>query len=62
MVSGVNMPDGKFCSPSDTDCGNTTLSTQGETYDHTFTAAGTYPYFCLPHGVLGMTGTVVVKP
>ena len=62
VTNGVNMPDGQFCSPSDTDCANTTLSTQGATYDHTFTAAGTYPYFCSPHGVLGMTGTVIVQP
>jgi plastocyanin len=62
VVGGVNMPDGKFCSPSDTACDNAPLSTQGAVYDHTFTAAGTYPYFCSPHGVLGMTGTVIVQP
>jgi plastocyanin len=62
VVSSVNMPDGKFCSPNDTNCSQAPLSTAGDVYDHTFTTAGTYPYFCAPHGVLGMTGTVVVQP
>jgi hypothetical protein len=61
VVSGVNMPDGKFCSPDDMNCG-TTVSNVNTVYDHTFTTAGTYPYFCAPHGVIGMTGTVIVQP
>jgi plastocyanin len=61
VVSGANMPDGKFCSPDDMNCG-TTVSNMGTVYDHTFTTAGTYPYFCAPHGVIGMTGTVIVQP
>jgi plastocyanin len=32
----------------------------GETYEHTFETAGTYPYFCVPHES-GMVGTVVVE-
>ena len=31
------------------------------TFDHTFNAAGNFPYFCIPHDV-EMTGTVVVVP
>jgi hypothetical protein len=30
------------------------------TYQHTFPAAGTYPYFCLVHGAM-MQGTVIVQ-
>ncbi|MFA5943733.1 MAG: copper-containing nitrite reductase [Candidatus Thermoplasmatota archaeon] len=40
---------------------------QGETWTHTFTKAGVYPYFCLPHAAkqvdgsyTGMTGTITV--
>ncbi len=31
------------------------------TFDHTFNAAGNFPYFCIPHDV-EMTGTVIVVP
>jgi plastocyanin len=27
---------------------------------HTFDVPGTYQYFCIPHEMAGMTGTVVV--
>lgn len=33
----------------------------GATFQHTFTASGTYDYFCIPHEAAGMLGTVVVK-
>lgn len=62
VISNMNTPDGKFCSPNDTDCATAPASFAGATYDHTFTAAGTYPYYCAPHGVIGMVGTVVVQP
>jgi plastocyanin len=32
----------------------------GQTYSHTFTAAGVYPYHCTPHRSLGMTGEIRV--
>lgn len=32
----------------------------GESFSHTFTAAGTYPYHCTIH--LSMTGTITVNP
>lgn len=54
--------DGRFCSPADTTCNAGTLSNTGATYSHTFTDAGTYPYFCLPHCTSGMKGSVVVAP
>ena len=33
----------------------------GMTFDHTFSAAGTFPYFCLSHQAM-MQGTVIVQP
>ena len=33
----------------------------GETFDVRFDSAGTYPYFCIPHRSLGMTGTIIVQ-
>jgi plastocyanin len=55
-------PDGKFCSPSDTNCSTIQLSNMGATYEHTFTTAGSFPYYCAPHGTLGMTGMIQVSP
>lgn len=34
----------------------------GQVYRHTFTDPGTYRYICIPHGDLGMTGSVIVAP
>lgn len=33
----------------------------GETFEVRFDQAGTFPYFCLPHRALGMTGTITVQ-
>lgn len=33
---------------------------EGATYEHTFETAGTYEYFCIPHEMSGMIGTVRV--
>jgi len=51
--------DGRFCSPADTQCDNPQTSNAGDTYDHVFTAAGAFPYFCTQHP--GMTGSVTVQ-
>lgn len=32
----------------------------GETFEVRFDQAGAYPYYCMPHRALGMTGTVIV--
>ena len=32
----------------------------GQTFSHTFDTPGTYKYFCIPHEMAGMTGTIVV--
>lgn len=34
----------------------------GDTFTHRFDVAGTYRYFCVPHELAGMVGTVVVEP
>lgn len=44
-------PDGRFNS------GNVP---PGGEYTFTFTEAGSYPYYCIPHVAMGMTGTVTV--
>lgn len=63
VVSGTpGSPDGKFCSPSDANCASAPTSNAGEEYQHTFTQAGRFPYYCGPHGSLGMVGTIVVEP
>jgi plastocyanin len=36
------------------------LLTGGQSYSHTFTVAGTYKYFCIPHEALGMVATITV--
>src|SRR5262249_43562838 len=46
VISNTNMPDGKFCSPDDTNCATAPASFAGAVYNHTFTVAGTYPYYC----------------
>ena len=62
VVSGTNgNADNRFCSPSDTGCANPPLSIMGATYEHTFTTAGTFPYYCSVHFSLGMTGTITVQ-
>jgi plastocyanin len=43
--------DGKFSSGT---------KNSGDTYDFTFTATGTFPYYCSFHCSLGMTGVITV--
>ena len=54
--------DSKFCSPGDTSCATGTTSIAGAIYEHKFTTAGAFPYFCTPHCISGMVGTVTVSP
>jgi plastocyanin len=62
VVSGTDgNADGRFCSPSDKKCDKAPTANTGTTYSHTFTTAGTFPYFCTPHAMFGMTGTVIVQ-
>jgi plastocyanin len=62
VVSGTaGNADNQFCSPSETGCANPPLSTNGFVYEHTFTQAATFPYYCSVHFSLGMTGIVTVR-
>jgi len=55
ITSGVNgQPDGRFNSSPNFN----PLLAPGQTFEHTFTEAGEYPYFCLLHP--NMVGTVQV--
>lgn len=38
-----------------------TVSSAGDTFEHTFHTAGTFPYFCSPHLNDGMTGEITVQ-
>lgn len=61
VTSGSNgTGDGLFCSPSGPPCAGQGSLNRGAIYEHTFTAAGTYPYFCRIHRDGGMAGTVTV--
>ncbi|MFI5395793.1 MAG: plastocyanin/azurin family copper-binding protein [Candidatus Binatia bacterium] len=62
VVSGSGCAaDSQFCSPDDSNCAQTPTSNQGATYSHTFTVAGTYPYFCNVHCGFGMVGSITVQ-
>ena len=62
VVSGTDgNADNQFCSPSNTGCDNPPLSSKGTTFEHTFTQAGTFPYYCSVHFSLGMTGTITAQ-
>lgn len=37
------------------------VSNAGDTFEHTFNTAGTFPYYCEPHRSQGMTGTITVQ-
>ena len=44
---------------------NSGVLASGATFVHTFTTAGTYPYYCVIHGApggIGMSGQVIVAP
>jgi plastocyanin len=54
--------DGQYCSPDNNNCDAGILSNTGFVYEHTFTQAGTYSYFCALHCFAGMSGTITVTP
>ena len=54
MCSGFTCtPDGKW------DSGSLAL---GQQFTYTFTQAGSYPYFCVFHALVGMIGSITVNP
>lgn len=54
--------DGQFCSPDNMNCDAGILNNTGFVYEHTFTQAGSYSYFCALHCFAGMTGVINVTP
>jgi plastocyanin len=54
--------DGQFCSPDNMNCDAGILNNTGFVYEHTFTQAGTFSYFCALHCFAGMTGVINVTP
>lgn len=52
--------DNKFCSPNDLSCSTAGINNAGFVYTHTFSAGGSFPYFCRLHGGSGMTGVINV--
>jgi plastocyanin len=64
LTSGSNcVTDSGYCSRNDTNCPAAPAYNANTTYSHTFTQAGTFPYFCRVHCGFSMTGTVnVVSP
>jgi plastocyanin len=60
-VGGQHSSTSGPCPPCNGDgTWNSGIKSSG-TFSRTFTQAGTFPYFCIPHN-LSMTGTVVVNP
>ncbi len=56
VTSGINgQPDGRFDSSPNLN----PLIAPGQTFSHTFTEAGVYPYYCAHHP--SMVGTVIVS-
>ena len=63
VTSGTSCTDdGQFCSPDNMNCDAGILSNTGFVYEHTFTQAGSYSYFCALHCFAGMTGVINVTP
>ena len=56
--SGHTTTSGSPCSPDGV--WNSGILARGATFSHTFNTAGTFPYFCIPHCDMGMTGTITV--
>lgn len=51
----VKLPEG--AEPFDSE-----LLGAGDAFSHTFTVPGEYRYFCIPHQMMGMVATVLVRP
>src|ERR1043166_2800587 len=61
VTSGTSCTaDGQFCSPDNMNCDAGILNNTGFVYEHTFTQAGSYSYFCALHCFAGMTGVINV--
>jgi plastocyanin len=56
VVAGVENP-----ASSGTPLPTSPLNT-GATSDFVMSSAGTFPYYCVPHGTIGMNGAIFVVP
>ncbi len=64
-VTWTNKDDVDHTATSDTGVWDSGALSNGATFSFTFTQAGTFPYYCRPHGAPGgngMSGTIVVVP
>ncbi|MFO7655074.1 MAG: plastocyanin/azurin family copper-binding protein [Candidatus Krumholzibacteriia bacterium] len=57
VTSGTGPED-----PAAGDLFDAPLTATNPSFSYVFGSAGTFPYFCRPHFLLGMTGTVEVEP
>jgi len=53
---------GTVCGPTGDGKWNSGNVSPGESFARVFQAAGDFPYYCIPHCDLGMTGNVTVSP
>jgi plastocyanin len=60
-AAGMGTPDNNFCNQNNMDCANAPLENSGNTYSFQFMTAGTFPYYCRPHVIYGMTGSITVQ-
>jgi plastocyanin len=59
VTGSHNVVSGSGCTPDGAFSSGTT-ETPPSTFEHTFTTAGSFPYFCDPHCAIGMKGRVIV--
>lgn len=52
VVGGGGKPDKKF---------DSRMMGPGKTFEHTFSEAGEFDYYCMPHIAMKMVGKVIVK-
>lgn len=52
--------EGSVALPEGAEAFNSGLMDPEQTFEHTFTEAGTYTYFCIPHEAAKMRGQVIV--
>lgn len=53
--------EGSVALPEGAEAFNSGLMDPEQTFEHTFTEAGTYTYFCIPHEAAKMRGQVIVS-
>lgn len=54
-------PEEHVALPDGADPWDSGILTEGQEFSHTFSVAGDYTYFCIPHESLGMVGKITVE-